>query len=160
MSLSILHNASAAVANRLLAKSDGEITRTVAKLSAGTRVIAARDDAAALSIGSRLSAEVASLSQASVNASQAASMLQIADGAAAQIDSILVRMKTLSVQAGSGQIADRERAMLDTEFQALSSELDRIAKDTTFNNRSLLEGDVENGIVFSIRSETTNGRSC
>ena len=158
MSLSIIHNASAAVANRLLSGSSDQVSRSVAKLSSGTRVIAARDDAAALSIGSRLTAEVASLSQAAVNANQAASMLQIADGAASQIDSILLRMKSLAVQAGSDQLADRERAMLDTEFQALSNELDRIAKDTTFNGRSLLQGDTETGIVYTIRSETTSGQ--
>ena len=157
MSLSILHNASAAVANRLLSSNDSAVGGSVAKLSAGTRVLAAKDDAAALAIGSRLKAEVASLTQASVNAGQAAAMLQIADGAAAQIDTILTRMKVLASQAGSGQISDVERGMLDTEFQTLTGELDRIAKSTDFNNRSLLEGDVDDGVVFTVRSEVSNG---
>jgi len=157
MSLSILHNASAAVANRLLAVNDAGVSRSVARLSAGTRVLAARDDAAALAIGSGLRAEVASLKQASVNAGQAASMLQIADGATAQIDKLLVRMKSLAVQSSSGQLSDVERAMLDTEFQTLTSEVDRIAKSTDFNDRKLLEGDVDNGVVFTIRSDVANG---
>lgn len=157
MSLSILHNVSAAVANRLLAVNDAGVSRSVARLSAGTRVLAARDDAAALAIGSGLRAEVASLKQASVNAGQAASMLQIADGAAAQIDKLLVRMGSLAVQSGSDQVSDVERAMLDTEFQTLSAEVDRIAKSTEFSDRKLLEGDVDNGVVFTIRSDVANG---
>ncbi|MGF1611598.1 MAG: S8 family serine peptidase [Kiloniellales bacterium] len=157
MSLSILHNASAAVANRLLASNDAQVSRSVAQLSAGTRVLSARDDAAALAIGSRLRAEVASLVQASVNAGQAASMLQIADGAAAQIDNILVRMKALAVQAGSDQISNVERGMLDTEYQTLASELDRIARSANFNGNNLLEGDVEGGIVYTVRSGVESG---
>lgn len=157
MSLSILHNASAAVANRLLSANDSAVGNSVAKLSAGSRVLAAKDDAAALAIGSRLRAEVVSLTQASVNASQAASMLQIADGAAAQIDTILTRMKVLATQSGSGQISNIERGMLDTEFQTLTGELDRIAKSSDFNGRSLLEGDVDDGVVFTVRSDVGNG---
>ena len=157
MSLTVMHNAAANVANRLLTANDGSVSRSVAKLSAGTRVLAARDDAAALAIGSRLSAEVASLEQASVNAGQAATMLQIADGAAAQIDKLIVRMKSLSVQAASEQLGATERAMLDTEFQALKDEVDRIAKVTDFNGRSLLEGDVEDGVIYSVRSKVQYG---
>ena len=157
MSLTVLHNAAANVANRLLTVNDAAVSRTVAKLSAGQRVLAARDDAAALAIGSRLRAEVASLSQASINAGQAASMLQVADGATAQIDAAIVRMKALSVQAASQQVGSVERAMLDTEFQAVKAELDRIAKVTNFNGRSLLEGDVEDGIVYTVRSKMSSG---
>ena len=157
MSLTVLHNASAAVANRLLASNDAQVSRSVARLSAGTRVLSARDDAAALAIGSRLRAEVASLVQASINAGQAVSMLQIADGASAQIDNILVRMKALAVQASSDQISNVERGMLDTEYQTLASELDRIARSANFNGSNLLEGDVDNGIVYTIRSGAESG---
>ncbi len=157
MSLAVLHNAAANVASRFLTANDAAVSRTVAKLSAGQRVLAARDDAASLAIGSRLRAEVASLAQASINAGQAASMLQVADGATAQIDAAIVRMKALAVQASSGQVGSVERAMLDTEFQALKAELDRIAKVTNFNGRSLLEGDVEDGVVYTLRSKTSSG---
>ena len=157
MALSIVHNAGTAVANRLLDANNDTVTRSVAKLSAGSRVLSARDDAAALAIGSRLRAEIASLAQASVNAGQAASILQIADGASAQIDKLLVRMKTLAVQAGSDQLSNTERAVLDSEFQALGDEVDRIAKTTDFNGVSLLEGDVDNGVVFTIRSDVAKG---
>jgi len=88
----------------------------------------------------RLSAEVQSRRQATVNAGQAVSMLQIADGAMSQVNEILIRMKTLSVQAASGQISDVERGMLDTEFQALLDEVDRISGDTEFNGTLLVAG--------------------
>jgi flagellin len=128
------------VATRYLAKADTAASASLAKLSAGTRVLGAKDDAASLAIGSRLNAEVQAQKQAKVNAGQATSMLQIADGAMSKVNDILVRMKTLAVQAGSGQLSDTERGMLDTEYQALTSEIDRIAKDTEFNGTSLVNG--------------------
>jgi flagellin len=143
MALNIISNFAANVAHRNLTASDAEATSSVAKLSAGKRVLAAKDDAASLAIGSRLSAEVAGLKQAGVNAGQASSMLQIADGAMDKVNDILTRMKTLSVQSGSGQLSDTERGMLDTEFQALKGEIDRIAEDTEFNGTQLVSGAVE-----------------
>ena len=141
MALNVVSNFAANVAQRNLTISDAKATSSLAKLSAGTRVVNAKDDAAAMAIGSRLSTEVAGLKQASVNAGQAVSMLQIADGAMARVQDILVRMKTLAVQAGSGQLSGVERGMLDTEYQNLLSEVDRIAGDTEFNGNQLVNGD-------------------
>jgi flagellin len=106
--------------------------------------VSAKDDAASMAIGSRLNAEVGALRQALVNAGQAVSMVQIADGAMAKIDDILVRMKTLSVQAGSGQLSSTERSMLNTEYQQLLSEVNRIATDTEFNGNQLVNGSLTN----------------
>ncbi|MHA1566752.1 MAG: flagellin, partial [Alphaproteobacteria bacterium] len=113
---------------------------SLAKLSSGQRVVSAKDDAAALAIGSRLASEVAAMTQAGVNAGQAGSMLQIADGAMARANEILQRMKSLAVQAASGQLSNTERTILDTEYQALKSEIDRIGQDTEFNGTKLLSG--------------------
>lgn len=140
MALNVISNFAANVAHRHLQQSDMEATNSLAKLSAGTRVLSAKDDAASLAIGSRLRAEVSALRQASVNAGQAISMLQIADGAMARVDDILVRMKTLAVQASSGQLSDTERGMLNQEYSALRAEVDRIADDTEFNGTKLLAG--------------------
>ncbi len=140
MALNIVSNYAANVATRYLAKADAAASASLAKLSAGTRVLGAKDDAASLAIGSRLNAEVQAQKQAKVNAGQATSMLQIADGAMSKVNDILVRMKTLAVQSGSGQLSTTERSMLDTEFQALLSEVDRIAQDTEFNGTSLVNG--------------------
>ncbi len=140
MPLNVISNFAANVAHRNLVNSDMETTSSLAKLSAGTRVLTAKDDAASLAIGSRLAAEVSAMRQATVNAGQAISLLQVADGAMSQVQDILVRMKTLAVQAGSGQLGTTERAMLDTEYQALLLEIDRIANDTEFNGTKLVDG--------------------
>jgi len=138
MGLNIISNFAANRALTNLTFTSGEATRSVAKLSSGSRVVTAADDAAALAIGSRLKAEVASLDQAVVNAGQATSLLQVADGALARTQDILTRLKALAVQAGSQNLADAERALLDVEFQNLVDEIDRIAFDTEFNSKKLL----------------------
>jgi len=140
MALNVISNFAANVAHRHLVQSDAEATDSLAKLSAGTRVLSAKDDAASLAIGSRLNSEVHALRQAQVNAGQGISMLQIADGAMARVSDILMRMKTLAVQAGSGQLSSTERGMLDTEYQNLVHEVDRIASDTEFNGVKMVNG--------------------
>tara|TARA_R110002072_G_scaffold727_10_gene5330 strand:+ start:20719 stop:21882 length:1164 start_codon:yes stop_codon:yes gene_type:complete len=140
MPLNVISNFAANVAHRQLAIADKEATNSVAKLSSGSRVLSAKDDAASLAIGSRLSAEVKALRQVNVNAGQAISMLQIADGAMSRTQDILVRMKTLAVQASSGQLSNTERGMLDTEYQELVKEIDRISSNTQFNGTALLAG--------------------
>lgn len=142
MPLNVISNFAANVAHRNLARSDMEMTESLAKLSSGTRVVSAKDDAASMAIGSRLGAEVRALAQAKVNSGQAISMLQVADGAMARANDILMRMKTLAVQAGSGQLSSTERSMLNTEYQQLLSEIDRLALDTEFNGNQLVNGAV------------------
>ena len=142
MALNVISNFAANVAHRNLVKSDMEMTDSLAKLSSGTRVVSAKDDAASMAIGSRLMAEVAALKQAQVNAGQAVSMLQVADGAMARAQDVLMRMKTLAVQAGSGQLSGTERGMLDTEYQQLVSEIDRLAQVTQFNGNQLVNGSI------------------
>jgi flagellin len=150
MALNVISNFAANVAHRHLTESDMAMTDSLAKLSAGTRVISAKDDAASMAIGSRLAAEVNALTQARVNSGQAVSMLQVADGAMARAHDILLRMKTLAVQAGSGQLSGTERGMLNTEYVQLISEIDRLAEDTEFNGVSLVNG----AIALSLTSAT------
>jgi flagellin len=168
MPLNVISNFAANVAHRNLVASDMQATSSLAKLSAGTRVLTAKDDAASLAIGSRLAAEVSALRQATVNAGQGISLLQIADGSMARVNEILIRMKTLAVQAGSGQLSDIERGMLDTEFQALLAEIDRISLDTEFNGNQLLAGSqtmsatldsygTDDGVVSITLSDFTSG---
>lgn len=156
MANSILSNYAANVATRNLAKSSTMVSASVARLSSGQRIISAKDDAAALAIGSKLRAEVDSLRQAQINAGQATAMLQIADGALTEIDNVLVRLKSLAVQAGSEQISDADRVRIDNEFQQLKNEIDRIATDTKFNGQSLLGGEVTfTGIGSNLSNTTT-----
>jgi Flagellin and related hook-associated proteins len=156
MALNVISNYAANVAHRNLMSSDAGATGSLAKLSAGQRVLSAKDDAASMAIGSRMVAEVKAMKQASVNATQASSMLQIADGAMGKISEILVRMKTLAVQAGSGQLSSTERTMLNTEYQALLSEIDRIANDTEFNSTVLLAGTTAVSTVLNSFTGATN----
>ena len=151
MSLNVISNFAANVAHRHLVDTDLAATDSVSKLSSGQRVVSARDDAASLAIGSRLNAELQALKQASTNATQAISMLQIADGAMSKVSDILVRMKTLAEQAGSGTLGSTERAMLDTEYQQLLSEVDRIANATQFNGVNIVAGTA--GTVTSVNEQ-------
>ncbi|WP_417825052.1 flagellin, partial [Thalassospira lucentensis] len=123
MALNIISNYAANVAHRNLSNSDEMATRSLSKLSSGTRVVSARDDAASMAIGARLNAEVQSLKTATVNVGQANAMLQIADGGMATIDDIMVRMKTLSVQASSENLSAVERGFAFSEFDTLRTEL-------------------------------------
>jgi flagellin len=142
MPLNVVSNYAANVAHRNLAMSDADASASLARLSIGKRVVSARDDAASMAIGSRMNAEVQGLKQAVVNAGQANSMLQIADGAMSTVSAILTRMKTLTIQASSENLSATEREFLNVEFQALVSEIDRVADDTDFNGTQLLDGEI------------------
>lgn len=140
MVLTISTNTSAISVQKNLNKANEAANSSLAKLSSGSRVPTAKDDAASLAIGSRVEAEIAGLKQASTNASQATSLLQIADGAYGEINDILVRQSSLAIQSASGQLSDSERAIINSEFTNLTSEVDRIANDTEFNGNKLLNG--------------------
>ncbi len=155
MPLNVVSNYAANVAHRNLLKTDTEASASLAKLSIGKRVVSARDDAASMAIGSRMNSEVQGLKQAVVNAGQANSMLQIADGAMSTVSDILTRMKVLAIQASSGNLGDTERQFLDVEFQALKSEVDRISQDTDFNGVQLLDGQA--AVTQSANLGTANG---
>jgi flagellin len=155
MPLNIVSNYAANVAHRNLTMTDADASASLAKLSIGKRVVSARDDAASMAIGSKMNAEVQGLKQAVVNAGQANSMLQIADGAMSTVSDILTRMKVLAVQASSENLGDTERAFLNVEFQALVSEVNRIADDTDFNGVQLLDGQI--AVTQSANLGTANG---
>src|SRR5262245_3555973 len=140
MALSVATNTSAATAHRYLRTNDLEASRSLAKLSSGSRIVRASDDAASLAVGTKLKADVSALKQAQVNASHGQSVLQVADGAAQQVSAILTRMKALATQAVSGSISDVERGYLNSEFTELASQLDDIAAQTKFNGDALLDG--------------------
>jgi flagellin len=143
MAMTATTNTSANTALRYLGINNAASASSLAKLSSGSRIVRASDDAASLAVGTKLKADVTALKQASVNASQASSVLQVADGALAQTVDILMRMKALSVQAQSGSVSDNERTFLNMEFQALAEQIDSIADQTKFNNTVLLGGTLD-----------------
>ncbi|WP_193371040.1 flagellin [Pelagibius marinus] len=113
---------------------------SVSKLASGSRIVKASDDAAGLAIGTRLLADTTVLRQSAVNASQGASVLQVADGGLARVADVLQRMKALAAQSLSGVPSNTERGFIDAEFQQLKSEITAMATTTRFNGNSLLDG--------------------
>ena len=141
MALTGTTNTSANTALRYLSQNNAAASSSLAKLSSGSRIVKASDDAASLAVGTKIKADVTALKQAQVNAGQASSVLQVADGALSQTSDILMRLKALSVQAQSGSVSDNERNFLDKEFSALVDQIDDIANQTKFNGQTLLNGD-------------------
>jgi flagellin len=137
---SINTNLAAYSAQRNIGIASNMAAASVGKLSSGNRIQQASDDVAALSIGTSLKTGVSTLRTALLNTSQGSALLQVADGALAQVSEILQRQKSIAVQAGSGTLGSTERAFLDAEFQALTSEIDRIAGATNFNGVKLIDG--------------------
>jgi len=115
-------------------------TSALEKLSSGSRITSASDDAAGLAISTRISSDVTTLQQAATNASQATAILQTADGGASNISDILARMKSLASESSSGTTVDSSRAYIQSEFSELTSEIDSIATGTRYSGQSLLDG--------------------
>jgi flagellin len=151
----IATNTAANTALRYLNLNSAQESSSVAKLSSGSRITKASDDAAGLAVGVRLQSDVTVLKQASTNASHGASVLQTADGGAARISDILQRMKTLAAQSLSGAVTDDERTYINAEFSELISEIDSIASGTRFNGESLLDGttDFATGVDFLLGTD-------
>ncbi|NDV22783.1 flagellin [Desulfovibrio sp. JC022] len=145
MSLVINHNLMAMRASRNLQESYGNLGTSTRRLSSGLRVGTAADDAAGLAIRELMRADVKSLNQGMRNANDAISMIQTADGALQVIDEKLIRMKELATQASTGTYNSDQRLIIDSEFQAMASEITRIANATDFNGIHLLNGNLSGG---------------
>ena len=154
-------NLAAMGAQRNINIASNAASSSLSKLSSGSRVPQAKDDAAALAVGSKLKAEATGLTQAGNNAAQAISLLQIADGALATIGDMLQRMKALATQASSGQLGSSERTLLNQEYSNLNNEIARIASTANFNGTTLLAGsttvtsDFNNLAAFTAANDTS-----
>jgi flagellin len=131
-------NMSSLTAQRNLTKSAGELSTSMQRLSSGLRVNSSKDDAAGMSIATKMDSQIRGMSQASRNANDGISMIQTADGALSNISDALQRMRELAVQASNGTNGTDETNNIDTEMTALNSEIGRIATATKFNGISLL----------------------
>jgi len=139
-------NIAAQYAQQNISAASSNAQSSVSRLSSGNRIVQASDDVAALSIGSSLQSQVSSLNAALVNASQANSLLQVADGALAQIQSILQQQKSIALQSGSGSLTDTDRGFLNQQFQALSDQINNLTRSTTFNSVGLLDGSLSQNV--------------
>jgi flagellin len=133
-------NTSSMIARDAIQRNDRAMSSAMERLSTGSRINSAKDDAAGLAISDRMAAQVSGLNMAVRNANDAISMLQTAEGATKEITNMLGRMRELSVQAASGTYTDTDRTALNLEFQALLSEIERIADNTEWNGEKILAG--------------------
>ncbi len=140
MSLRIQNNIAALNTHRQLQISDLALSKSLERLSSGFRINRAGDDAAGLSVSMRFRAQIRSLQQASRNAAEGNSLLQVAEGGAEQIASILQRMKELATQAASANTTSNDRTNIESEISTLETEIDRIAGSTKYGSSTLLDG--------------------
>ena len=133
-------NTSSLIAQNAISKNDKSMEIAMQRLSTGSRINSAKDDAAGLAISQRMESQISGLKMAARNANDAISLLQTIEGATKEISNMLGRMRELAVQAGSGTYTDTDRAALNLEYQALLTEMNRIAGDTEWNGGKILAG--------------------
>lgn len=143
MGLRIATNVQSLIAQRQLGVSGSQQKENLEHLSSGSRINKAADDAAGLAISEKMRAQIRSLNQASRNAQDGISVVQVAEGGMNEIQNILVRFRELSIQAASDTVGEKERGFIDKEVQQLKQEVDRIASSTEFNGSKLLNGEGE-----------------
>ena len=137
----VQHNLTAMNANRMLGITTGQQAKSSEKLSSGYRINRAADDAAGLSISEKMRKQINGLERASTNAQDGVSSVQTAEGALAEVHSMLQRMNELSVQAANGTNSVDDRDAIQAEIEQLTTEIDRVAETTKFNETYLLKGE-------------------
>lgn len=159
MGMRITTNVTSLNAQRTLVNSQRAISGSMAQLASGSRINKAADDAAGLAISENLKGQIRSYGQASRNAYDGISMVQVAEGGLAEIGNIVTRVRELGIQAASDTVGEKERGYLNLEVNQLKSELDRIAKTTRFGTTSLLDGSGQNfDIQVGIFNDETQDR--
>ena len=143
MGFRINTNIASISAQRSLSATNRESEGVLSKLSSGSRITKAADDAAGLAISEKMKANIRSMKQADRNANDGISMVQTAEGGLNEVSSILTRMRELAIQTSSDTVGDVERGMTNMEYQNLKLELERISQVTEFNGKKLLNGEGE-----------------
>src|SRR3954464_7529694 len=140
MGMRVSTNIAAINAQRNLGTSQTNIQDSLAKLSSGSRINKAADDAAGLAISENLKAAIRSARQANRNANDGISMVQVAEGGLNEISNMVIRLRELGIQAASDTIGDRERGFVNKEVGQLKNEIQRVAQVTTWGTTKLLDG--------------------
>ena len=144
MSMVVQHNMQAANANRMLGITSGAQAKSTEKLSSGYKINRAADDAAGLTISEKMRKQIRGLDKASSNAQDGVSSVQTAEGALTEVHSMLQRMNELAVQSANGTNSSDDRQAIQDEVDQLTTEIDRVAETTKFNEIYLLKGDNSN----------------
>ena len=147
-------NVNASIAQNALVKNERSMNTAMERLSTGQRINAAKDDAAGLAISSRMTSQIRGLDMAVRNANDAISMISTADGAMTEVSNMLQRMRELAVQSANGTTTSADRSYLNSEYQNLITEIERIAQNTQWNGRSILQGDAgkasDSNVTFQV----------
>lgn len=150
-------NTASLVARDAIQRNDRAMSQAMERLSTGSRINTAKDDAAGLAISERMGAQVSGLNMAVRNANDAISLLQTVDGAAQEISNMLSRMYELAVQAASGTYTSTDRTALDLEFGELMKEIQEIAERTEWNGNSIMDDtydDTTNALKVQLGAES------
>ncbi len=137
----VQHNLKAMNSNRMLGLTSASQAKSTEKLSSGYKINRAADDAAGLSISEKMRKQIRGLSQASSNAQDGISSVQTAEGALNEVQDMLQRMNELAVKAANGTNSEDDRSYIQNEIDQLTTEIDRVAETTKFNETYLLKGD-------------------
>ena len=156
MGLRVNTNVTSINAQRNLSSVTDRLSTNFRRLSTGLRISTAADDAAGLAISERLRSQVRSLDQAKRNANDGISLVQTAEGALNEVNSVLTRLRELSIQAANGSVSNQDKDTLNEEFTSLVDEIDRIAQSTEFNGINLLDGSSAS-VSFQVGFGTTAG---
>ena len=140
----IQHNLTALNANRMFGLTNKNQAKSTEKLSSGYKINRSADDAAGLAISEKMRRQIRGLTQASVNAVDGISCVQVADGALSEVHDMLQRMGELSVKGGTGTLTTSDREYITAEVRQLMNEIDRVQSTTTFNEQKLLDGSFKN----------------
>ena len=143
-------NVSSINAQRNLSKTSQSLDTSYTRLASGLRINSAKDDAAGLQNSNRLTSQINGLDQGNRNANDGISMAQTAEGAMDEITTMLQRMRTLAQQSANGSNNTDDRTALQTEVNALSKEIDRVAEQTTFGGTKLLKNDASTDYTFQV----------
>jgi len=155
MTVVVNTNISSISAARILSDNRSALQTAMERLSSGKRINSAKDDAAGMAVAAKMHADIRSLNQAVRNTNDAISLVNTYDGAAAEIENILVRMRELAVQSKNGTYQDADRTNADYEYTALKSEIKRIADVTTFNRQLLANTSADTNFSFYVGSDVS-----
>src|SRR5271165_733641 len=137
MAISLLNNIASLEAQNQLQSTQSKLQNTLFQLSSGSRINSGADDAAGLAIANGLQANITALTQSSQNANSGTGQLQVADGALAQITTLLNRAVTLATEASTGTVSDSQRSALQAEYAQINSEINSIGSSTNYNGTAV-----------------------
>jgi flagellin len=152
MGLRIKTNTVSLLAQNKLKVSNRKHAHALEKLATGSRITKSADDAAGMAIANHIKAQVKGMAQASRNASDGISLVQVAEGGIGESQNILTRLRELTIQSASDTVSDTERGFLDEEYQGLVEEAERISQSTKFNGTNLLNGEGDGVLEFHVGS--------